>query len=268
MLAFPNAKINLGLDILRKRPDGYHELETCLYPIPWHDVLEILPADSFSFNQTGLQVPGNPDDNLCVVAYQLLKEEYNLPPVEIHLHKVVPMGAGLGGGSADGAFTIKLLNAIFELQLSLEQQKSYAAKLGSDCPFFIENIPAIATGTGTELSPIDLDLSSLYIGIIKPDVHVSTARAYSGVSPGSKERKLQESLTLSIDQWQKLIHNDFEDSIFEEFSLIRQTKARIQKDGAVYAAMSGSGSSVFGLFTSEIESKSDYNLFKKLSLNT
>lgn len=268
MLAFPNAKINLGLDVLRKRPDGYHDLETCLYPIPWYDVLEILPAREFSFTQTGLKVPGAPNENLCVKAYELIKSEYAISPVAIHLHKVVPMGAGLGGGSADGAFTLKLLNAIFNLQLSLEQQKRHAAFLGSDCPFFIENIAALATGTGTHLRPIELDLSQYHIGIIKPDVHVSTARAYSGVEPGAKSYKLALSLSKPLRTWRAFVRNDFEKSIFNEFQTIRQTKEKIDRDGAVYSAMSGSGSSVFGLFSAEISNKADYQLFKPLILNT
>ena len=257
MISFPNAKINLGLHILSRRPDGYHEIESCLYPIPWKDALEILPAKSFSFQQTGITIPGTNDDNLCVRAYQLLKTEFDLPPVQIHLHKVIPMGAGLGGGSSDCAFTLKVLNDLFQLELSDEKLESYASKLGSDCPFFIRNKPTLVTGTGTTLEPVDLNLSGWHIGLIKPAVHVSTKEAYAGVKPDSNKTAINSILQSPINSWQETLLNDFEPSIFPSFQEIEKTKNQIMELGAVYTCMSGSGSSVFGLFAQEPDS----NLF-------
>ena len=252
MLSFPNAKINLGLRILSKRPDGYHNIESCLYPIPWRDVLEIVPAHEFSFKQTGLEIPGNSDDNLCVKAYQFLNEDYQIPPVAIHLHKVIPMGAGLGGGSADGAFAIKVLNALFDLKLPLQELKKYAARLGSDCPFFIENIPAIATDTGTTLHPTDLTLEGSWLAITHPGIHVSTKEAYAGVTPMPIAAPIDRLLHQPIEQWKSTLINDFEASIFLNHPAIAQIKNSLYEKGALYAAMSGSGSAVFGIFADEV----------------
>lgn len=266
MLAFPNAKINIGLHILRKREDGYHDIESCIYPIPWHDVLEIIPSDSFSFQQTGIIIPGNDSDNLCIKAYQLLKKDLNLPSVSIHLHKVIPMGAGLGGGSSDAAFTIKLLNSIFELRLNSDSMKSYASKLGSDCPFFIDNIPAIASGRGTILEPVDIDLSDYYIGVIKPEIHISTREAYAHVTPKERDSMLSDLIDKPIEKWGKEVKNDFESSVFPKYPALLQIKQKIIDQGALYASMSGSGSSVFGLFGSE-QVDMEFDLFKKLRIN-
>ncbi len=251
MLVFPNAKINLGLNILSKREDGYHNIESCLYPIPWCDALEAVPSKEFSFSQTGLNVEGNPQDNLCVKAYQLLAEHHGIPPVQLHLHKVIPMGAGLGGGSSDGAFTLKLLNTLFELDLPSTLLEEYAASLGSDCPFFIANKPGLATGTGTQISPIDLDLSDWYIGIIYPNVHISTAEAYAGVTPKPTKTSLKHLLKNEVSSWQKTLKNDFEVEIRKNHTEIDASLTKLQKDGAVYYALSGSGSAVFGLFEDE-----------------
>lgn len=267
MLAFPNAKINIGLHILRKRQDGYHDIETCLYPVPWHDILEVVPADRFSFKQTGLAIPGNKQDNICIKAYETLRKKLNIPPAAIHLHKVIPMGAGLGGGSSDGAFTIKLLNAVFNLNLSLDEMKEEAGKLGSDCPFFIENIPAIATGRGTILEPTSVDLSDLFIGIIKPDIHVSSAEAYSGVAPENRDFLLQDLLESPVASWKNSLFNDFERSVFPKHPSIEKTKELIEKKGSLYSSMSGSGSSVFGLFEKKLQDTEEFTFFKKLKIN-
>ena len=250
MVLFPNAKINLGLHILAKRPDGYHDLETCMYPIPWYDVLEIVPAASFSFVQTGLNIPSN-DNNICISAYHLIKERYDIAPVSIHLHKVIPMGAGLGGGSADAAFTLKMLNELFSLKLNSEQLKEYAGQLGSDCAFFIDNMPAIATKTGTELELFPLNLSNHCLAVIYPEVHISTAQAYAVVTPTPTHRSLKDIL-FNLDNWQSQLKNDFEQSIFTSHPVLRIIKEDLYSQGAFYAAMSGSGSAVFSLFEKSI----------------
>ncbi len=268
MLSFPNAKINLGLKILSIRQDGYHNIESCLYPIPWHDVLEIVEADEFQFEQTGLSIEGSDASNLVVKAYNLLKTRYSIPSVHIHLHKVIPMGAGLGGGSSDGAFTIKMLNQLFGLKISIKQQKELASELGSDCPFFIENRPALATGTGTQLKNLSLDLSHLYISIIHPGIHVSTSEAYAGVTPIAQENGLEKVLSTKPLPFSKLL-NDFEEGVFQKHPEIAKLKEELNLAGAIYSAMSGSGSAVFGLFEEEPHLKSSNGrstLISKLQL--
>lgn len=255
MLAFPNAKINLGLQIVSKRSDGYHNIVSCLYPIPWYDVLEILPSEKFDFKQTGQIIPGSLEENLCVKAYRLLQSKYNLPPVSIHLHKTIPTGAGLAGGSADCAFTLRLLNQIFNLELKTDELALYAAQLGSDCPFFIKNLPAIASGRGTDLSMIDLDLSGYFMVLIYPNVHVSTKDAYQGVRPAAPQFELAATITKPITEWRKLMVNDFEKSIFELKPDIGKIKELLYSKGAVYASMSGSGSTVFGLFKADVSAE-------------
>ncbi|MEM9325586.1 MAG: 4-(cytidine 5'-diphospho)-2-C-methyl-D-erythritol kinase [Bacteroidota bacterium] len=252
MVTFPNAKINLGLNVLRKRRDGYHDIDSCLYPIPWCDALEIVQADSLSFHPSGLVIPGDPNDNLCIKAFNLVSQEVkNLPPVAIYLHKAIPMGAGLGGGSSDGACMIKLLNEEFGLGLDEERMEYLASQLGSDCPFFIKNGPALATGTGTDLRPIELDLSGMHVGLIYPSVHVSTKAAYAGVSPAVPEVVIQEVLASPMNEWKDRLVNDFEASIFPNHPKLLQMKEKLYEMGAVYAAMSGSGSAMFGLFREE-----------------
>ena len=246
MILFPNAKINVGLRIKSKRADGYHELETIFYPVNYCDVLEILPSDEIAFTSSGIDIPG--DGNLCLDAYHLLKQDFNIPAVHIHLHKIIPIGAGLGGGSSDAAFTLKGLNDIFDLQLSSEQLRIYAVQIGADCPFFIENKPMLATGIGEVLESIDLDLSAYHIAIVKPDIHVSTAEAYSGVTPKEPLCSLRDLIKSPIKEWQ--FQNDFEQSVFSKHPAIKELKNLLYKQGAVYAAMSGSGSSVYGLFES------------------
>lgn len=255
MVAFPPCKINLGLRIISKRPDGYHDLETCFYPVPWTDVLEIVRSDSFSFTQSGLPIPGQEADNLCIGAYRMLQQEFQLAPVKIHLHKVLPTGAGLGGGSSDAAYTLRLLNQVFELGLSTEQLHQYAAQLGSDCSFFIQDTPMLGSGRGEILSPCSVILTGLYMVIVKPEIHVSTAEAYQNVTPAKPDQFLTNVLDSPIASWKNTLINDFEKSVFEKYPRIRKIKDDLYEAGALYASMSGSGASVFGIFNTPVNLK-------------
>lgn len=263
MVTFPNAKINIGLYITEKRADGFHNLESCFYPVGWCDILEILPAKTLSFKSTGLDIPGNPVSNLCLKAYHLLKQDFDIPPVSIHLHKVVPIGAGMGGGSADCAFTIKTLNELFALHLSVEQMENYARKLGSDCAFFIQNRPQYCFGKGDEFANISVDLTGKYIVLVNPNIHISTAEAYSGVKPLKNEIDLQEVLQKPINEWKDLVKNDFEKHLLPKYPAIENIKNQLYKLGAAYTSMTGSGSTVFGIFDEEIDTK-DY--FKEYAI--
>ncbi len=255
MIVFPNCKINLGLHILRKRADGYHDLETVFYPVRFTDILELIPDRStndqpVTYSQSGLEIQGNPLDNLCVKAYQLLKKDYPaLPPVKMHLHKVIPTGAGLGGGSADAAFSLQLLNDYFKLELSTDQLLHYALSLGSDCPFFILNKPAYATGRGELLKPVSVDLTGYTLVIINPGIHVPTAKAFAGIRPALPEKSLKEIIAQPVSSWAEELVNDFEKPIFYQYPEIAAIKDELYRAGAVYASMSGSGSTVYGLFT-------------------
>lgn len=257
MITFPNAKINLGLNIVEKRPDGYHNLETVFYPVPIEDALEVNVLNEgdakFRLNQAGLQIEGEADNNLVVKAYKLLDEKFNLPPVDIHLFKHIPSGAGLGGGSSDAAYMLKLLNEKFSLQLTQEALEEYAASLGADCAFFIRNTPTYAEGIGNIFSPISLSLEGYKIIVVKPDIFVSTREAFAQIKPHRPEVPLKEIVKQPIEEWKELMLNDFEESVFPQFPAIREIKEELYGEGAVYAAMSGSGSSVFGLFEPETE---------------
>ncbi len=249
MITFPNAKINLGLNVLSKREDGYHNIESLFYPIPLEDALEILPTGGdFEFSSTGIALDCVLEDNIVVKAYRLLKEDFLLPNVKIHLHKNIPFGAGLGGGSADAAFTLKMLNAMFELQLSNETLIKYAAKIGADCAFFIENKPVIAEGIGDVLSPFELDMKGHYLLLIKPDVAVPTPKAYKYVIPEIPEISLRDSLRKPLRDWNFEVKNDFEKSVFQQYPSLSNLKRELYNMGALYASMSGSGSSIFGIF--------------------
>lgn len=254
MIVFPNCKINLGLHILRKRADGYHDLETVFYPVRFTDILELIPDRSttdqpVNYSQSGLEIQGNPLDNLCVKAYQLLKKDYPaLPPVKMHLHKVIPTGAGLGGGSADAAFTLRLLNDYFKLGLTDEQLLQYALVLGSDCPFFILNKPAYATGRGELLEPVTTDLTGYTLVIVNPGIHVPTAKAFAGIRPAQPEKSLKEIIAQPVLSWADELVNDFEKPIFYQYPEIAAIKDELYRAGATYASMSGSGSTVYGLF--------------------
>jgi len=252
MISYANAKINIGLAITGKRPDGYHNLETIFYPFPLYDILEITEKGEGDTHLTitGLDLLVEPD-NLCLRAYRLLQERFDLPAIHIHLHKQIPFGAGLGGGSSDAATLINMLNSKYELNLSVDEREAMAATLGADCPFFIENKVAYAEGIGTELSPFDLDLSSYYMVLVKPDAHVSTAEAYRHVQAKAPAADLRELVRLPVDEWEGRVKNDFEDSVFRQFPIVEELKNALYAAGATYVSMSGSGSSVFALFSEQ-----------------
>lgn len=253
MLVFPNCKINLGLNVIQKREDGFHNLETVFYPVPFTDVLEVVTGSSMAteveFNATGLSVDGPLANNLCIRAYQVLKKDFpRLPAVKIHLHKVIPMGAGLGGGSADAAFILHLLNDKFNLSISTSQLIKYALQLGSDCPFFIHNKPCFATGRGDILKEIEIDLSVFRLILINPPIHINTGWAFSQVTPSLPEVSIKEIIKQPVETWKQELRNDFETAVFSSHPEIRKIKEELYRQGAVYASMSGSGSSVFGIF--------------------
>jgi 4-diphosphocytidyl-2-C-methyl-D-erythritol kinase len=253
MVVFPNCKINIGLNIINKRNDGYHNLQTIFYPLALNDVLEIIEAPQqetgIHFSATGIPVPGDVDTNLCIKAYHLLKKDFpQLPCIKMHLHKAIPMGAGLGGGSADAAFALQLLNKKFALEIANEKLMDYALQLGSDCPFFILNKASFATGRGEILRPITMDLSVYKIFLINPGIHVSTALAFSQVKVEENKENLQELIMLPINQWKERIGNDFEKPVFEAYPELSSIKNELYNKGALYASMSGSGSSLYGIF--------------------
>ena len=252
MITFPNIKINLGLSITEKRPDGYYNLETVFYPVALEDALEIRTnpeaQQKFTLHQHGMEIAGNPENNLVVKAYLLLDKEFHLPPVEIHLYKHIPSGAGLGGGSSDAAFMLKLLNEHYNLQLSDNQLEDYAATLGADCAFFIKNTPTYAEGIGNIFSPIELSLKGYRIMIVKPDVFVSTREAFANIRPHRPEYPVREVIRRPVAEWKDTLINDFEASVFPQYPVIGEIKEELYHQGAIYASMSGSGSSVFGLF--------------------
>ena len=244
MILFPNAKINIGLNILSKREDGYHNLETIFHPIAWKDSLEIIKSKDQQFSSSGISIPG--DGNLCQQAYDLLDRDFGLESVHIHLHKNIPIGAGLGGGSSDAAFTLMGLNEMFDLKLSSIQLKEYALKLGADCPFFIDNKACLAKGIGEELTDVVLNISNVFLLVATPDVHVSTAMAYSSVVPQIPEVSLQKLILEPMPNWS--MKNDFEEEIFKLEPKIKALKDKMLDHGAIYCSMSGSGSSVFAFF--------------------
>jgi 4-diphosphocytidyl-2-C-methyl-D-erythritol kinase len=258
MVAFPPCKINLGLHIISKRPDGFHDLETCFYPVPWTDILEIIPASELSFTCSGTAIPGKAEDNLCLRAYHLLKANFDIAPVKIHLHKIIPTGAGLGGGSSNAAHSLRLLNTIFNLSLPIEQLKNYASKLGSDCSFFIQDSPMLGSGKGEILSEIEVNLKGFYLVIAKPPIHVSTQQAYAGAVPQLPPLKIRDILQQPVASWKDLLKNDFEVSIFKQHPAIAEIKNKFYALGAVYASMSGSGASVFALFEKRPQLKNKF----------
>lgn len=263
MIVYPNAKINLGLNVVRRRPDGYHDLETIFYPIPLQDALEVqeltdaVPEASLNgcrhrFRLAGTPLDGDPAQNLVLRAVALLEADFQLPPLDIYLYKHIPAGAGLGGGSADAAFTMQLINEKFQLGLSDEDLMQRLATLGADCPFFVLNRPCLATGIGNELTPIDLDLSGWHLVLVKPDSQVSTREAYAAVTPQEPLISLEYVTRRPVSEWQSLMHNDFEQSVFPQHPEIAAIKDRLLDLGASYAAMTGSGSAVFGLFNNPL----------------
>ena len=248
MLVFPNAKINIGLNIVAGRPDGYHDISSVFYPIGWSDVLELIPADTFRFTCSGIDIPGKTDENICTKAFHLVKTQYDIPNVHIHLHKIIPIGAGLGGGSADGAFTIRLLDTYYALNMSVETMEKLAGQLGSDCPFFISNKACYVTGTGDVFKQSTVSLSGKYIILIYPNIHIATAVAYSRVTPRKPEYEPEQSISRPIRDWKKLIKNDFQPGISGQYPIIGQLIEDLYEKGASFAAMTGSGSTVYGIF--------------------
>ncbi|GAB3176880.1 4-(cytidine 5'-diphospho)-2-C-methyl-D-erythritol kinase [Telluribacter humicola] len=271
MVVFPNAKINIGLHITEKRPDGFHNIESCFYPVGWADALEIRPSESLSFQSSGLPIPGattpgatTPEtalNNLCVKAYHLLARDYSLPPVDIHLLKAIPIGAGLGGGSADAAFTIRALNGLFDLKLTIAQQQDYARTLGSDCAFFIENQPKYCYGKGDQFEDIDLRLTGKWIVLVNPGLHISTAEAYAGVKPAQPATDLRQLLQQPISEWRTTVVNDFEASLFPIYPELPHLKDQLYELGALYASMSGSGSTVYGIFGNEPQFSNNFSSY-------
>lgn len=252
MVVFPNAKINLGLNIISRRPDNYHNIETIFYPISLRDALEVLPTEGtdIQLHNSGFRIDGNTQNNLVIKAYHLLKNKYNLPPVEIFLHKAIPFGAGLGGGSADASFMLLLLRDLFKLEITETDLLHYAALLGADCPFFIHNRAMLARGIGNEFQEINVSLTGYRIVLVKPDIIVPTAEAYSAVKPQKPTLPLEDIIQMPISCWREYMHNDFEDSVFIKYPEIKDIKEKLYRNGAIYAAMSGSGSSVFGIYNS------------------
>ena len=253
MVSFPPCKINLGLQILFRQADGYHAISTCFYPLPLTDALEILPGTSFAFHSSGIPIPGSGEENLCVKAFHLMKEQYNLPPVQIHLHKIIPTGAGLGGGSSDAAHTLRLLNSVFELKLSQQRLMELASQLGSDCPFFIQDDPMLGSNRGDRLSPIALHMKGYYLVLLTPDIHVSTQEAYAGATAQQPKQTLPAILGKPVSMWRNELINDFETTVFKKFPHIKTLKESLYRQGAIYSGMSGSGSSVFGIFEKEVK---------------
>ncbi|MEY2830608.1 MAG: hypothetical protein RIQ33_2466 [Bacteroidota bacterium] len=253
MIVFPNAKINFGLNIISKRADGFHNIESLFVPIKINDGLEFIPTKTkTAFTSSGLPIPGNHSDNLVLKAFELLQSPYNLPNLNIHLHKLIPMGAGLGGGSADAAFFITAINNYFNLNITNFEMELLAAKIGSDCAFFIQNKAAIAVGRGEILQPFSIDLSKYKICIVHPGIHVNTAWAYSAITPNSPNIPLHEMVQSPIENWKNNLINDFEKPVFSAHPIIKNIKDYFYENGAIYSSMSGSGSAVYGIFNDEI----------------
>lgn len=256
MITFPNAKINLGLNIVSRRADGYHNIETIFYPLMIKDALEIIVKDNLTddiFVQSGIKIDGDSDNNLVMKALHLMRSQYQIPPLEIHLLKEIPFGAGLGGGSADASFMLRLLNDTFTLGLNDDTLAVMALKLGADCPFFIYNKPTFASGIGEVFENVDLSLDKYHFVLIKPDVHVSTKDAFAEVIPVQPQLSLKEIIRRPVEEWKALMKNDFEKSVFAKYPAIEIIKSKLYNMGAIYASMSGSGSSVYGIFDSKPE---------------
>jgi 4-diphosphocytidyl-2-C-methyl-D-erythritol kinase len=249
MIVYPNAKINIGLNVLEKQVDGYHKISSVFYPVnELFDILEIFPSKDFSFSSSGIEIPGT--DNLCIKAFDLLHSDFKIGNVTMHLHKLIPIGAGLGGGSSDGASVLKALNELFKLELSSVELEKYALQLGADCPFFIENLPKYVTGVGENMMSIDFDLSSYKLKFIFPKIHISTIDAYKFVIPNQPKKGLLDLVNQPIENWKRNVKNDFEVAAFLKYPQLNKIKKKLYADKAIYASMTGSGSVIYGVFIS------------------
>lgn len=253
MIIYPNCKINLGLNVVSKRSDGFHDIESIFYPVPWSDILEIIPAEKNNFLFDGIKINGPDTENLCFKAYQLLKKQYNIPEINLYLYKKIPSGAGLGGGSSDGAFTLRALNNLFSLKLEEKTLKGLASMLGSDCPFFVQDQPCLVTGTGNKLLPLSFTLKGYHIVIVKPNISISTKEAYGMISPQKPKKPLSEIIKLPLRDWKNNMVNDFEEPVFKKHPETSTIKQLLYENGAIYASMSGSGSAIYGLFEKQIK---------------
>ena len=254
MVAFPNAKINIGLNILRRRPDGYHDISTVMYPVEWCDVLEIMPSETTRLSTSGRVIDCIPEKNLVIKALHAVENYCRLNlDCDIYMHKTIPDGAGLGGGSSDAAFMVKLLDETFELELTETDMLKICSTIGADCPFFIKNTPVLATGIGEILTPIELDLTGWKILIVKPKESISTAQAYAGVTPTEPDFNLAQAIEKPVTEWENLIVNDFEPVVYKHHPEFLDIKEHLYRDGAVYASMSGSGSAFYGLFNPDAD---------------
>ncbi|HOY32706.1 MAG TPA: 4-(cytidine 5'-diphospho)-2-C-methyl-D-erythritol kinase [Bacteroidales bacterium] len=253
MIVYPNCKINLGLNVISRRPDGFHDIESVFYPVPWCDILEIIPSAKGIFTFNGININCPTEKNLCYKAYQLVKKQYHIPDINVYLYKRIPFGAGLGGGSSDGAFTLTLLNELFSLNMNETTLLEMASALGSDCTFFHQNSPCFVTGRGTILQPLTISLKGYHIVIIKPDFAISTQEAYRMISPQKPSMSVRDIMDFPVSDWNKMLMNDFETPVFAKYPQIGQIKEILYQKGAVYSSMSGSGSAVYGLFRKEPE---------------
>jgi 4-diphosphocytidyl-2-C-methyl-D-erythritol kinase len=252
VVIFPHCKINLGLNITGRRPDGYHNLETCFYPLPFYDVLEVITATEFKFTLTGIPVAGDEADNLCVQAYRLLAADFVLPPVNMYLHKTIPTGAGLAGGSSDGTNALLLLNRKFNLGISNKQLAVYALRLGSDCPFFLQEQPMLGSGRGELLTPVTVSLKDHSVVLIITGIHISTKDAFEGISPSLPAKNIPEIISHPVETWKNSLKNDFEDTVFQQHPVLATIKEKLYANGAAYASLTGTGSVVYGIFKNEV----------------
>ncbi len=265
MIFFPNGKINLGLSVINKRTDGYHNIETVMYPVPVFDVLEFLPSGSFSLSIYGFKITGSMEDNLVYKAWKMLHDRYQIPPVEVKLLKMIPPGSGLGGGSSDSTFFLKALNEHFSLLLPEETLSGYALQLGSDCPFFLNNKPALVQGRGEIIQEIPLSLKGKYFCLVFPNVTIATAEAYQKITPGVSRLSVSEVVKLPVEQWQHKMPNDFEPFVLRQHPELEEIKDLLYSEGAVYASMTGSGSAFFGIFNKPVKIKHKFHHY--LTLN-
>lgn len=264
MITFPNAKINIGLNVVMKREDGFHDIETIFYPLSLCDVLEIIEnkelyRGEYTYHPSGIIVDCEVEDNIIVKAYKLLSQDYNFPAIDIYFHKNIPFGAGLGGGSADAAYMLKLINDKFSLNISEEKLEEYSSRLGSDCAFFIKNKAVYAHGRGELFENVNISLKGKFIILVKPNIAVPTGEAYSGIIPKASSFDLKQISSKDINDWKDVIHNDFEDSVFKQFPAIMDLKDMLYREGAIYASMTGSGASVYGIFDKEVDLKEKLN---------